>query len=251
MNLSPSHAVLAAMAGVTNGDFAALIFENGCVGKVTIGGYSIGKEMINAAVELTLRGRSEFPIQLGEEANFIVQELDKLPSNSNTIVNVRLNNPEETLSFAREFSERISVIPIIEVNAHCRQQEILEKGGGQNLTQRPETLSRILSIFKSKDFPTSLKIRGNTVDPRSFSKLVNDWGIDYLHIDSYRNGIEGTDLTLLTSFTSFNQSEVIGNNSVVDQRSAKAILDTGASYFSVARAARKNHDFFCSLVKDF
>jgi TIM-barrel protein len=251
MNLSPSHAVLAAMAGVTNGDFASLVYENGCVEKVTIGGYSIGKEMIKAAVESTLRGRTEFPTQPGEEAEYIAHELDKLPSVTNTIVNVRVNNPEETSSFVKEFSERISAFPIIEVNAHCRQQEFLEKGGGQSLIHRPEILSRIISIFKSKDFILSLKIRGNTVDPRSFSKLSNTWGLDYLHIDSYQNGVEGTDLSLLTSYIKCNQSEVIGNNSVVDQRSAKAILETGASYFSVARAAWKNPDFFCSLVKSF
>ena len=251
MKISPSQVILAGMAGITNGEFAARFYDTGCLGKVTIGGYSIGKEMINAAVESTQRGRTEFVMQLGEEADYIAHELENITSISNTIVNVRINDPEDTKSFARELSERISSSPIIEVNAHCRQQEFVENGGGQSLIYRPEILSHVLSIFKSKDFTISLKIRGNTVDPRSFAQLVNNWGVDYLHVDSYQTGMAGTDLNLLTSFVRFSQTEVIGNNSVVDLESAEAILKTGVDYFSVARAAKKKNSFFCSLVKDF
>lgn len=251
MGISPSQVILAAMAGITDGKFAARVFETGCVGKVTIGGYSVGKEMISAAVESTQRGRKEFMMKVGEEAIKIADELENLTSVSDTIINMRINNPEAALSFANKLSETISSRPIMEVNAHCRQQEFLDKGGGQNLIKRPEVLSSILSIFKSKDFPVSLKIRGNTVDPRSFSYLVNNWGIDYLHIDSYRNGVEGTDLHLLTKFIQFSQTKVIGNNSIVDLESAKDILNTGADFISVARAAKRNRRIFHLLVKSF
>ena len=237
MRIYPSHAILAAMAGITDGNFASKIFETGCVGKVSIGGYSVGKEMINASLESTLRGRSEFTMRSGEEANIIASELEKI------------SEPADTVYFARSLSENITSIPIIEVNAHCRQQEILERGGGQNLIHRPEILSRILSIFKSKDFTVSLKIRGNDVDTHSFSKMVNNLEIDYLHIDSYRNGVQGTDLHLLTTFKELVQTEVIGNNSVVDLQSAEAILATGVNYFSIARGVHQNSNIFCALVK--
>ncbi|MHA1978531.1 MAG: hypothetical protein ACW98I_16630 [Candidatus Hodarchaeales archaeon] len=250
MKIQSRHAILAAMAGITNGDFASQIIETGCVGKVSIGGYSIGKEMIEAARESTTRGRIEFTTLLGEEAAEIALELEKISSITDTIVNLRINNPEDATSFARNLSERIPSYPIIEVNAHCRQQEFLERGGGQNLIHRPEVLSRILSIFKSKDFAISLKIRGNSVDSHSLSKMVNNWEIDYLHVDSYRNGVFGTDLNLLTTFVELIQTKVIGNNSVVDLQSANDILETGANYFSIARGVRNNSRIFCSLVKN-
>ena len=79
--------------------------------------------------------------------------------------------------------------------------------------------------------------------------MVNNLEIDYLHIDSYRNGVQGTDLHLLTTFKELVQTEVIGNNSVVDLQSAEAILATGVNYFSIARGVHQNSNIFCTLVK--
>lgn len=249
MKIDPSRVILAAMAGITDGEFAARVYSTGLVGRVTIGGYAIGKEMTLASKQSTQRGRDEFIFPGGEEAKFIAHELEKIPQKTDVIINVRSNNSEESFSFIKAFSDRISIYPLIEVNAHCRQQEILDKGGGENLVHRPKILSNIISVFKSQDFLVSLKIRGNTVDPRSFSKILNRWEVDYLHIDSYRDGEEGTDLNLLNQFSEHCRAEMIGNNSVIDQKSARAILDTGVNFFSVARAAGENPEIFRIIVK--
>jgi len=47
--ISSQSAILAAMAGITDGFFVDQFFKTGLVGKVTIGGYSIGEKMIEAA----------------------------------------------------------------------------------------------------------------------------------------------------------------------------------------------------------
>ena len=49
MNISTQNCILAAMAGITNGKFASQFINTKQVGKVTIGGYPIGKEMRQAA----------------------------------------------------------------------------------------------------------------------------------------------------------------------------------------------------------
>ncbi|MFX1282178.1 MAG: tRNA-dihydrouridine synthase [Promethearchaeota archaeon] len=243
--------ILAAMAGITDGDFARHCLLKGGAGMVTIGGYSIGKEMITASKQVTQRGRKEFILRVGKEANDILREAHIVSTLTKLIINLRLNSLKVTRNFVQKFEDLINISPIIEINAHCRQKEILHIGGGQSLLQRFDVLTNIIKIFHSKDFKVSLKVRGNAVHPDILIPQVNQWQLDYLHIDSYKTGEEGTDLELLELYSNEINVPLIGNNSVVDKESAQAILDTGIQYFSVARAARMNPSIFKTLVKNY
>ncbi|MFW9904561.1 MAG: tRNA-dihydrouridine synthase [Candidatus Thorarchaeota archaeon] len=248
---SRNPSILAAMAGVTNGDFAKQCLIEGGAGMVTIGGYPIGREMIIASSKIAQRGRKEFILHVGREADEILNETHKIPDLSRLITNLRINSAKEANHIACEFENQLSEKPIIEINAHCQQPEITQFGGGQGLLQRFDVLADIISTFQSRNFKISLKIRGNAINPDFFIPKVNQWQIDFLHIDSYKNKTIGTDLDLLEEYTMKTNIPIIGNNSVVDITSAQAILTTGALYFSVARAARRNPNIFKALVKHF
>ena len=251
MKISSRQAILAAMAGITDSSFGSEIYNIGYVGKLTLGGYPIGKSMIIASKSAVNRGRTEFILQENLEAVYISKELEKLPSEADIIINLRINDPEETKRFINHLSSIVFSKPIIEINAHCQQIEFMKKGGGQYLLKRLPVLEKIIMIIQRSDFCTSLKIRGNAVIPRKFIQIVNKWNLDYLHIDSYTRGKEGADLTLLKEFVSHSNVSIIGNNSVVCADSAKAILQTGAEFFSVARAARKDKSIFKAIINHY
>ena len=84
--------------------------------------------------------------------------------------------------------------------------------------------------------------------PDIFSRIVNKHEIEYIHVDSYRKNVLGTDLELLKEYVMWCNSPIIGNNSVKDKKSAEAILKTGARYFSVARAAIKDNQIFQKIT---
>lgn len=248
MGISRNPSVLAAMAGITNGDFAKNCLDCGA-GMVTIGGYPIGREMIRASVKVTQRGRKEFILPIGKEPDEISRETQKISSISNLIINLRLNNSKNALEFARKFENFNEKKPIIEINAHCRQREISQIGGGQGLLQRFDVLTEIINAFHSKDYLISLKLRGNAISPDILISQVDKWQLDFLHIDSYKIGGEGTDLVLLEHYVNAVNTPIIGNNSVVDIESAQAIMETGVQYFSIARGAKKNPSIFRTIVK--
>lgn len=240
--------VLAAIAGITDGRFAKLCLLEGGVGMVTIGGYPIGREMITASIKVAQKGRKEFILNPGKEQNEILNEAYRISVFSSLIINLRLHNFKNAREFARNFEDLIPEKPIIEINAHCRQTEITQLGGGQGLLQRLNVLTDIIKAFQSKDFKVSLKIRGNAIDPELLIPRVNEWQLDFFHVDSYRTGKKGTDLVLLEHYAKEITTPLIGNNSVVNIESAQAILETGAQYFSVARAVRQNPSIFKTLM---
>ncbi len=251
MGNSKNSSALAAMAGITNGDFAKHCLINGGAGTVTIGGYPIGKDMVTASIKVAQRGRKEFILNLGKEADEIAREVNKIPFFSRLVINIRVSSSKETREFAQKFSDLLEERPIIEINAHCRQAEIVQKGGGQGLLKRFEVLMEIIEALRFNDFKISLKIRGNAVNSDVLIPKVNQWHLDFLHIDSYKIGEIGTDLTLLKHYARRINFPLIGNNSVVDLKSAQAVLNTGAKIFSVARAARENPLIFRTLIKHF
>ncbi|MFX0207697.1 MAG: tRNA-dihydrouridine synthase [Candidatus Hodarchaeota archaeon] len=251
MKYSKNPSVLAAMTGITTGSFANKCLIHGGAGIVTIGGYPVGKEMILASKEAVQRGRMEFILRDGSEANEISKEALKVSDLSNLIINLRFNKIKDMKRFSSLLSNLLGEKPILELNAHCRQPEYVRRGGGQNLLKRLDTLNNLIKVCRSKDFRISLKIRGNSIVPDLLIPRIDQWHLDFLHIDSYQVGRDCTDLELLREYTQRINTPVIGNNSVVDFKSAKAILDAGAQLFSVARAAEKNPIIFKDIVKDF
>ncbi|MFW9777477.1 MAG: tRNA-dihydrouridine synthase [Candidatus Heimdallarchaeota archaeon] len=237
------------MGGITDPSFASTCLNEGA-GMVAIGGYPIGTEMIGSCYQMIGRGRREFVLPIGEEANKINDLFQLFKKNvdlTSVMVNLRFNDPSYAQSFVKDFSNLMGERPVIEINAHCRQPEVTNCGGGQALLHRKEVLKRIIGVFHAKDFPISLKFRGNAIPSREFIPTVIQLPLEFLHIDSYRIGEAGTDLELLRFYAQSITASLIGNNSIIDRASAEAVLEAGASYFSLARAAEKNPSIFQTL----
>jgi TIM-barrel protein len=252
MSFTRNPSVLAAMAGITDGEFAKYFLEEGGAGYVTIGGYSIGKELAEASLESCRRGRSEFILQSNNESHEIFQEARKIKQFSRLFINLRINNHLNAKSFARNFADLSgNDLPTIEINAHCRQEEIMYHGGGQSLLRRMKELKKIIKAFQARDFNVSVKIRGNAISPQEIIPLINSWQVNYFHIDSYKAGKEETDLELLSLYSKTINTPIIGNNSIIDFNSARAVLNTGVSYYSIARATQKDRLVFKNILKKF
>lgn len=244
-----NRSVLAAMSGTTDSSFAYSCLDKGA-GKVAIGGYPIGSEMVQSCYQMIQRGRKEFVLSIGEEPDEIFAKIQPFQRNSDLVslmINLRFNNSTHAQHFVREFSQLLAARPIIEINAHCRQPEVTNKGGGQALLRRKKVLWEIINAFQTKSFPVSLKFRGNAISAKEFLPTVNQLPLDFLHIDSYRIGEVGTDLDLLSCYSRATSIPIIGNNSIIDRTSAEAVLDAGAEFFSLARAAERNPSIFRSL----
>ncbi|MHA2073923.1 MAG: hypothetical protein ACW97X_04845 [Candidatus Hodarchaeales archaeon] len=252
MSFTRNPSILAAMAGITDGEFTKYFLEEGGAGYVTIGGYSIGKELSEASLESFRRGRSEFLLQSNNESHEIFQEARKIKQFSRLFINLRINNHLNAKSFANELADFSgNDLPTIEINAHCRQEEIMYLGGGQSLLRRMKELIKIIKVFQAKDFNVSVKIRGNAIPPHEILPLIDSWHVNYFHIDSYKAGKEGTDLELLSLYSNAINTPIIGNNSIVDFHSACEVLNTGVNYFSIARAAQKDRLVFKNILKKF
>ena len=121
-------AVLSAMAGVTNGDFCSRVAKGGA-GMVTLGGFNFDKATISAARLITTRERPEFIIDLEELPEYTERQVS-IARKGKTLVNINIRvTSREGLLLAAKISQEAGA-DAIELNAHCRQPEIMNLGTG-------------------------------------------------------------------------------------------------------------------------
>lgn len=238
------------MAGVTDGKFCREMIKYG-FDILTLGGYNAEKKSIEAGLKIIQRGRKEFHIEETDLINHITNEARNIknnsPENVRVSVNLRVTTPVPVIKIAK-----IPEIEIVEINAHCRQKELVESGFGQALLKDPEGLQSLVEDTVhgcTKD--VSVKIRANVddVDYSKVLKVIEDAGADYLHVDAMKPGYNSADYDFITWVKKNTGTFVIGNNSVKDIASAKKMLSSGADGISIGRAAiHGNIDFDLSLI---
>lgn len=242
-------AILSAMAGITDGEFAKKCLDAGAF-KVCIGGFPIGKVMHLATKSLVKRGRKEFEIDPKNEVSDIFKEVNNVEHPDKVFINLRVVNALDLNKFLAEFIEINSTESVIEINAHCRQPEIINRGGGQKLIEKMESLSSLFRTTKRYDLKVSLKIRSNVIpDIHEFGAWITRSDIDYLHIDSYKPGIEGMDCEFIQSMSSLTDTKIIANNSINTPEDALLARRAGASYYSIARGSINNPEIFKNFIK--
>ncbi len=229
--------VLAPMAGITHGLFCRKLAAQG-LDMVTIGGYNIDGKTIEAGHRIIQRGRSEFDIPLEDITTHIEQQINIINEDKSWKGLISVNLRSVTPSPIIKISE-IAGVDVVEINAHCRQPEIMDLGCGQSLLNNPEKLYKFTrEVVKKADSKVSVKIRANVpgTDINAISKSIENAGSDFLHVDAMKPGYPHADYDTISSIKDGTDIFLIGNNSIKDLQSAREMINAGADGFSIARA---------------
>ena len=226
--------VVAPMAGITNSEFLNKVIPYG-FDVATLGGYSLDAPTIEASKKIIERGRNEFDFPLEEIYAHIQNEVDsikKIHSDVKVSANVRATTPQPIIEVGK-----IKNLDIVEINCHCRQDEIIAIGCGQEMLKRADLGDFISQVVDNVDCEVSVKIRANVegVNTLDIARVIDDTGADYLHIDAMKKGVFDADYKLLSEICNNVQIQVIGNNSVNSVENAHKMIETGVSGFSIAR----------------
>lgn len=222
------------MAGITDAEFLNKVIPFG-FDTATLGGYSLDAETIEASEKIIKRGRNEFHFLQDEIIGHIKKEVNLIKKQHPDVkvsVNVRSTTPQPIIEVSK-----IDNLDIVEINCHCRQEEILAIGCGQNMLKRGDLADYIKDVVDNASCEVSVKIRANVEgsDTLKIAKLIENAGADYLHIDAMKAGIFDADYDLLTEICSNTNIKVIGNNSIDSEQKIEKMLKTGVYGFSIAR----------------
>ncbi|MFZ3384304.1 MAG: methanogenesis marker 9 domain-containing protein [Candidatus Methanoperedens sp.] len=229
---------VASMAGITDSKFASG-FAN--AGLFILGGYNLDKPTNEAARKEIERGRTEFVSDKPME--FLKSELIAAKGYTTIAVNVRAASIEPFLEAAVLAKEHGA---ILELNAHCRQPEMVELGSGEALLKDIPHLCEYIREIKKTGVVLSVKIRANVVNDVELAKAIEKAGADIIHIDAMHP--QGVDIGVIKRIRNSTNLFIIGNNSITDFESAKEMFCHGADMVSVARAVRKNPRIIDQLV---
>ena len=203
--------VVAPMAGITDADFLNKVIPYG-FDVATLGGYSLDAPTIEASKKIIERGRAEFDFPLDEIFTHIENEVNSIKSvhsNVKVSANVRATTPQPIIEVGN-----IKNLDIVEINCHCRQEEILAIGCGQEMLNRPDLSDFISQVVDNVKSEVSVKIRANVegIDTLNLANLIEDSGADYLHVDAMKKGVFEADWEVLREICRNATIKVIGNN---------------------------------------
>lgn len=233
---------LAPMAGIVDSDFANQYASN--AGLVVLGAFNLDKASIAVASALVARGRKEFISD--ESMELIKKEIRAVTSGSAVAVNVRSTTLDPLIEAAKIVKEEGA---ILELNAHCKQPEMLEAGLGEALLHDLPRLSAWIRAIKETGVVLSVKVRANVVDDIELARLIDKAGADIIHVDAGTEGF-GTDLDAILSYRDATRLFLIGNNSVKDFETAKEMFTRGADMVSAARGVLENSGLIQELVEN-
>ncbi|MBR0271109.1 MAG: tRNA-dihydrouridine synthase [Methanobrevibacter sp.] len=222
------------MAGITDAEFLNKVIPYG-FDVVTLGGYSLDEKTIEASRKIIERGRKEFHFEIDEVIPHIESEVNLIKNKYPDIrvsANVRSTVPEPIIE-----ASKIEKLDIIEINCHCRQDEITAIGCGQEMLKRPDLSDYISQIVDGAESEVSVKIRANVegIDTLDIAHKIEDAGADYLHLDAMDPNVFDADWKLLRNVCGNTDIKVIGNNSIDSAEKIQKMYDCGVYGFSIAR----------------
>jgi tRNA-dihydrouridine synthase B len=230
---------VASMAGITDSAF----FEQ-CkdAGLYILGGYSLDEPTMQASKEIAKRGRKEFVSD--DIFTFIEEELKNVSGKGVAIgINVRAT-AMEPLVRAAELAKKYGAL--LEINAHCRQEEMAAIGVGEVTLKDRIKLARIVTELKKTGVVLSLKMRSGVVDDVALLRLLEKAGLDIAHVDAM--GRSGANVNAIKKIRDGTSLFIIGNNSINGYESAQAMYSAGSDMISLARAVTGSPKIIKSLV---
>ncbi|TET80866.1 MAG: hypothetical protein E3J43_01600 [Candidatus Heimdallarchaeota archaeon] len=247
--------VQSALAGISNRNFCQEILRYGA-GMVTLGGFSIDYESHKATIKMIERGRKEFvlPTKQKNARLWCMKNLDleKLNKHQSINVNIRFSKVDNlTKMWLKKFTE---FVDFIEINAHCRQEEIINTNGGQSLLINLESLECLLNDIRAilPAFPLGIKIRGYLVNEyQIFVRILDEFSISFIHSDAMLPGHNRANIKIIHNLVNSTDIPIIGNNSVKTIKDIKTMFEAGAKAVSVARPLIRDPKFIQRLIRDY
>ena len=217
---------IASLSGESDADWAQSAAPY--VGCAFLGGIALDGETRNAARKLVARDRSEFlpesPIRFIDRQLSTLEDVDVRPA-----FNVR----SATLApIAEAATVCVEHGAIVEINAHCRQEEMCAVGAGQSLLRDGDRLREQVSAAAQTGATVSVKLRTEVdgVDLPELSSRLVDAGADVLHVDAMDSEPVIADVVAAAP-----DAFVIANNGVRDRETVHEYLNYGADAVSVGR----------------
>ena len=216
---------LASLSGRSNADWART--AEPFVGAAFLGGIAIDEATREEARQLVARDRSEFLPP--DPLVFVDEQLDALEDASlRAGVNVRSATVDPIGGAARICADHDA---ILEINAHCRQEELVAAGSGHALLRDADRLAEYVAAAAETGATVSVKVRTEVegVDLPATARRIDDAGADVIHVDAMDSEPVVRDVAEATD------AFVIANNEVRDRETVREYLSYGADAVSVGR----------------
>jgi len=216
---------LASLSGRSDAAWARAGGEH--AGAAFLGGIALDEPTREAAREMLDREREEFlpadPLEFVDSQLAALAETPIRPA-----FNVRASSPDPVREVAAVCRDHDA---ILEINAHCRQEEMCAAGAGESLLREPERLCEYVRAAAGTGATVSLKCRTELdgVDLPAVAARASDAGADVIHVDAMDS--EG----VVAEVVAAADAAVVANNGVRDRATVREYLACGADAVSVGR----------------
>lgn len=216
---------LASLSGEADADWARA--GAGFAGCAFLGGIAVDERSRGAARELVDRDRNEFLPP--DPFAFVDRQLEALESVPiQPAVNVRTTTVEALVPAARVCRDRDA---LVEINAHCRQDELCAVGCGERLLADTDRLRSYVETATETGATAGVKVRAEVpgVDLQTLASELEDAGAAFVHVDAMDTESVIADIVDETDLY------VIANNGVRDEPTVREYAEYGADAVSVGR----------------
>ncbi|THE63461.1 dihydropyrimidine dehydrogenase [Salinadaptatus halalkaliphilus] len=216
---------LASLSGEADAEWARAGSEY--AGGAFLGGIALDTDARDAARDLVERDRTEFlpadPFAFVDRELAALEDVPLQPA-----FNVRSATRKPIADAARICRNRGAYL---EINAHCRQDELCSVGCGETLLQDGPRLSRYVETAAETGVTTGVKVRAEvpTVDLATLAADLEAVGADFIHVDAMDTEAVIADVAEATDLF------VIANNGVRDDETVGEYVEYGADAVSVGR----------------
>ncbi|WP_455449763.1 tRNA-dihydrouridine synthase [Natrinema thermotolerans] len=216
---------LASLSGEADADWARA--GAAYAGAAFLGGIALDDDSRAAARELVARDRTEFLPD--DPLSFLEGELDALADVPiQPAFNVRSTTIEPVVDAARSCRDRDAYL---EINAHCRQDELCAVGCGETLLRDGERLATYVDRAAATGATVGVKVRAEVpgVDLPALAARLEAAGAAFVHVDAMDTESVVADVVDATDLF------VIANNGVRDDETVREYVAYGADAVSVGR----------------
>jgi len=216
---------LASLSGRSDAAWARAASDH--AGAAFLGGIALDGPTREAAREMVDREREEFlppdPVAFVDEQLASLADAPLRPA-----FNVRASSPDPLAEAAAVCRDHGAVL---EINAHCRQDEMCAAGAGESLLREPDRLERYVCAAAETGATVSVKCRAELdgVDLPGVAARAAAAGADLIHVDAMDS--EG----VVAEIVAATDAAVVANNGVRDRATVREYLACGADAVSVGR----------------